>query len=1074
MAFVLSGNTITQSGTDTPSSVISGIGAIAGVTSASFSTYTQLNIPYKLNITGTMTTDSTVKFSMTRGGTFANEITIANGATWTAKEVRNLNGYNYYYQLPSLDFNNAALSGSTFSSSSFNAIIVNGGTLDLANIIVNGNGGHWWNGGTIRFRDVTFNAQNLSSVADTQFTTQSGTPTLDIIGWKVIGGKIFIATANITNFKGVTPQFMQRGFGTNVNNLVLQDFTGGAGNYGDLSAYANPNYEARNLGIGTSTTYFPWISGEVNSRGTIRATSDIDLAITNNLGSSVSSFISYLKDNATGAPTGFTTNNYYINTATSGTLSQRILIGVLVASAGVAASFVKRSATQTNDLYSFYIFDYNHNILSTQAFNLAGTGVKSASAIALVDNNVTLTKANALAKLASSFSVNTSTNTITVTNNSTLDDVYDAMKAFKCQAVQANLEYPTIDTQPVNASGNSIITAMNIVVNSGVALSVGTKFNNITASGSFTLNGSIASGISVTSSLSQATPTNLNGVVIDGNLTYNTNTPITVTFTDCTISGTVSNSGTGLVTISLSNTTIGTVGSNIATRPVTSLNLTGLTAGSQIYVADGLGNQIAYVGNSGTSYTLDTTGQTGVWSVKVARYGYIAQTGSHLPAIASTTLLITLIPDASITQATKATVAAYTTLANLDKLYDYSAYYETTNEGIVYPRVITKAGTSASANSYNVTLNNSGSVWSFNGSDLSIYSTFTLAGGTTITGSLFTSGTVTLTGAQSNTAITGNVLQSTPTNLSGMVITGNLTYNTGSASTVTLTNSTVTGTISNSGAGAVKVLKAGTSGWFTAGTNVIVRANVSITTSNNLALSTYILKNGSTDLGWVAENTARSLEIAETDTFSIYAIAYGYKAKIVSATATNTSTFQFELLPETFIDTTLNATTRNFIATKFSTSLDAYNRIALALDYDLRTYLPSEVMNAVQYYITTQGSLIAQAVIYGGTIDGVEIIQGGLSIGTAGFYGKVNDSVTTTNDLGILVPISIEVLPSVYVADPTYTPVKKNTSGIVLQYAPWTKQTADISSADKSDIATASASSTWNYTERTLNKALFK
>jgi hypothetical protein len=361
-------------------------------------------------------------------------------------------------------------------------------------------------------------------------------------------------------------------------------------------------------------------------------------------------------------------------------------------------------------------------------------------------------------------------------------------------------------------------------------------------------------------------------------------------------------------------------------------------------------------------------------------------------------------------------------------------------------------------------------VWAFTGSALTINSTSTLASGTTITGSLFTSASVILTTAQSNTAITGNVLQTTPTNLSGMVIVGNLTYNIGSATTVTLTDSSVSGTISNSGAGAVKVLKAGTSGWFTAGTNVVVRANVSVTTPTGLALSTYILKNGSTDLGWVPQNTARTLEIAQADTFSIYAIAYGYKAKIVSATATNTSSFQFELLPETYIDTTLNTTTRNFIAGKFSTALDAYNRIALSLDTDLRAYLPAEVMNAVQYYIVTQGALIAAAVVYGGTIDGVEITQGGLSIGTPAFYGKVNDSVTTTTDLGILVPISIDVLPSVYVADPTYTPVKKNTSGIVLQYAPWTKMTADISAADKSDIA----SNTWNYTERTLNKALFK
>jgi hypothetical protein len=41
----------------------------------------------------------------------------------------------------------------------------------------------------------------------------------------------------------------------------------------------------------------------------------------------------------------------------------------------------------------------------------------------------------------------------------------------------------------------------------------------------------------------------------------------------------------------------------------------------------------------------------------------------------------------------------------------------------------------------------------------------------------------------------------------------------------------------------------------------------------------------------------------------------------------------------------------------------------------------------------------------------------------------------------------------VYIADPTYTPTKKNTSGIVLQTAPWTQQTATISQTDKEDIA---------------------
>jgi hypothetical protein len=172
----------------------------------------------------------------------------------------------------------------------------------------------------------------------------------------------------------------------------------------------------------------------------------------------------------------------------------------------------------------------------------------------------------------------------------------------------------------------------------------------------------------------------------------------------------------------------------------------------------------------------------------------------------------------------------------------------------------------------------------------------------------------------------------------------------------------------------------------------------------------------------------------------------------VSANALDLATFEFDLLPEIYVDTTLNSTTRNFIASKFSTSMDAFGRIALSLNYDLRSYTPDDVLNAIQYFIVTQGDLIAAGVVYGGSIDGVEIIEGGIIIGTPGFYGKVADSVTTTSDLGILVPLYIEVLASVYVTDPTYSPIRKNTSGIILQYAPWTKQTADISSTDISSI----------------------
>jgi hypothetical protein len=621
--------------------------------------------------------------------------------------------------------------------------------------------------------------------------------------------------------------------------------------------------------------------------------------------------------------------------------------------------------------------------------------------------------------------------------------------------------YVTRSGDVINAGSYNVIidaTAATPFVFAGSTITAksSTFTGSLTTSGAVTFaNGAVFSNNTVTANVSQATPTNLTGVTINGNLTYNTNTPITITLTNCAISGTVSNSGSGLVTISLTNSTIGTVGSNVTSRITTSLTLNGLTAGSQIYVANGAGAQVAYVASSSTSYTLDTTGQTGAWTWKVARYGFTSQYGGHSPAVASTTVTVVLSADAFITQPVKATVAAYEFLPNMDTLYDYSAYYETLEIGIPYSRIITKAGTNASAGAYPVTLNDTGDVWIFDGSSLSIWCGDRLSPGTTITGALFSSSPVTILPSNFvNTAITANVIQPIPLDLSGMTITGNLTYDDSAplAYTVTITDSTISGTISNAGTAEVKVIKAGTSPFFTAGARVTVVAIVAITTPNSLALSTYIIKNAGTDLGWVVQNTARSLEIQAGDTFSVYAVAYGYQRTLFYPTASNFNSFSVSLLPETNVDTSLNTTIRNFIATQISTAVVG-PALAVSVLSDLRAYSPADVLNGLQYYSVVYGELPAYISVLTGTTEGFTIISGGVYISSPAFYAQVNNSVTTTTNLGILIPLYFDVDPAVYIADPTYTPTKKNTSGIVLQTAPWTQQTATISQTDKADIA---------------------
>jgi hypothetical protein len=684
--------------------------------------------------------------------------------------------------------------------------------------------------------------------------------------------------------------------------------------------------------------------------------------------------------------------------------------------------------------------------------SLTGTYLKTAISIPITQNQVLDVNGNPLyVSGVTGVAVDHTAQTITVSASRTAAQIWSAVQ--DNVSLLANLTKP----DPFTTTNGTVFNSSYTLVVTG-AITAGNINSNVT------LSGTLSSGVTITGNISQATPADITGVAIAGNLTYNTASSPTVTFTTVIVTGTVSNTGAGTVTISKSGSTIGTVGTRVVTRPVTSLNLNGLTAGSQIYVANGSGTQVAYVSSSSTSYTLDTTGQTGTWTWKVARYGFTAQTGTHLPADAGTTVTVTLAADAFITQATKATVAAYEFLPNMDTLYDYAAYYETTNAGIPYSRIITKAGTNASAGSYPVTLNDTGDVFIFDGSSLSIWTGDRLSPGTTITGPLFSSGSVTILPSNfGNTAITANVIQPIPWDLSSMTITGNLTYDDSApyAYTVNITDSTITGTISNSGTAEVKVIKAGTSPFFTAGARVTVVAIATLRTSNNLALSTYVVRvnGGATDFGWVVQDTARTLEVRAGDTFAVYAVAYGYQRTLYYPTASDLNTFTTSLIPETNVDTTLNTTNRDYIATQITTALVG-QELAVSVGADLRAYSPADVLNGLHYYTVVYGSLPAQVSIFAGSTAGFSIVTGGILITSPVFYAKVNDSITTTTDVGVLIPLYFQVAASVYVANPNYTPVKKNSSGIILQTAPWTQQTAVISETDKTSIRSGLATET--------------
>ena len=125
-----------------------------------------------------------------------------------------------------------------------------------------------------------------------------------------------------------------------------------------------------------------------------------------------------------------------------------------------------------------------------------------------------------------------------------------------------------------------------------------------------------------------------------------------------------------------SGTTITALYSSIAGSS-SSLVYPGLT-NSTVYLTTNTGTVFdLQINQSGTYTQYIPPGSTGTWSWVVERYGYQRQSSSLSFAGSNYSASINYNVDLSITQATSATVAAYTSIETLDELYDYAAYMRT-------------------------------------------------------------------------------------------------------------------------------------------------------------------------------------------------------------------------------------------------------------------------------------------------------------------------------------------------------------------------------------------------------------
>ena len=181
---------------------------------------------------------------------------------------------------------------------------------------------------------------------------------------------------------------------------------------------------------------------------------------------------------------------------------------------------------------------------------------------------------------------------------------------------------------------------------------------------------------------------NLTGLILKGTLVYNTNSPYSIFYTNCTIDKVINDPGTGAINITRINSIIYDVtDAEITTSVPISINITIPTdAYIAIYKPNGVryyygsGNQTLILGGADTA--------TGTWSYTIAKYGYVKSLGSFAmdKDISSVTNInvATLNVDPLVTEPNVIVTSLYSDLNSTNKIYDYLSYFLTTSNGIDY------------------------------------------------------------------------------------------------------------------------------------------------------------------------------------------------------------------------------------------------------------------------------------------------------------------------------------------------------------------------------------------------------
>ena len=363
----------------------------------------------------------------------------------------------------------------------------------------------------------------------------------------------------------------------------------------------------------------------------------------------------------------------------------------------------------------------------------------------------------------------------------------------------------------------------------------------------------------------------------------------------------------------------------------------------------------------------------------------------------------------------------------------------------------------------------------------------TITGGITTTGTITNSGTLSgaITGNVTNTGtlasganITGNVTQATPVTMTGVTITGNLTYNTNADATIYFTNATVSGTVSNTGTGTVTILLTGTAAVGTAGAGIGVATETTINALDPQNFGTTWVLGWIKTTDWTAANKNQA-----PNTWAWWAEKSGTGNSTTINLAPSTEYQLFLRIPGYFSPigpvATVNTATQSIVGINLDPDIDedaqvlwpqtaAYSTDAAKFTYDTPSgYIRYLNAAAETDYVNFRAAYRA-----------LELI----TKAPAAAFGFIQPVFLNGTNNGFLVPPTAPVwlamhpdstAAAIIEADVRYSDTQLPAFDRFLSIEPHlhlihSTPRAQISSADKQQIATGSATAVWTATERTL------